>query len=172
VHFDVAGGVPDRTVVNLDEDTLSNARLDLFQVQFPATRGYFGTCSYSLYACGIHQVEIEGGDVFRFEHCHHCPWEWECKANPAGIPRARFVTADQDQTIDDYFHLVGSMRHHNWGSDHLVVLDTPVGPVHALYLGTESYPDHDTFARIHYLDATFQTLEEKTINSHTTLSDW
>ena len=133
---------------------------------------YMGHCQYSLYGCGIIRYNLEGGDVFQTETCRYCPVGWICKSSMAGMRRAEFKSGTESRYQGDYFGLVYSMRHHDWGSDSLARFDQVLGSVQAIYAGTNEYPDHLNYSEVTYLDGDLNVLETRSVTSVEYLNDW
>jgi len=164
-RFEVEGGIVSEQVVSLDEHALAY-RLFSFRATFNDGTSSVDSCTFEEYPCVTHRFEIEGGDVFQIEQCNFCPPEWICKATPGGLARARFVHDGQTRDVDDPFCLAHSMRHHDWGADHLVRFNDPVDGIHAVYLGSGDYPDHGEYTTIYYLDENYETIETRDVLSH------
>jgi putative endonuclease len=171
VTFPCENSEPTVGVTTLNDEGLCD-RLFWTSATWGDTPIYLGPCQYSLYYCGIIRFQLEGGDVLKVETCHYCPRDYECKASMAGMRRAEFTSGQDSRYQGDYFGLVHSMRHHDWGSDSLARFDQAVGSVQAVYIGTNQYPDHFNYAQATYLDGSLDVLETCGVTGVEYLSEW
>jgi hypothetical protein len=174
VTYQVQTGTPLDKIQTLDEASLSKREINASVAVKGSTAVsiYFGPCSYSLYGCTIHEFELSGNDQLKMEVCSYCPTTWICKANYAGLPRARFESGSTVRDLTDHFNLSQSFRHHNWGSDSLIIFDTPVQKIHGIYIGTEVYPNFTQYKQASYLDASFKEIETRQVIKHTSGGSW
>jgi hypothetical protein len=105
------------------------------------------------------------------EQCDLCPPLWICKSDLGALLQARFIKGAEERYVSDHFRLAHEMRHHNWGADYLVTFDRPVGPIHAVYLGSAYYPSL-LGAQVDYLDSGWQVIETRTVTDHFPETDW
>ena len=162
VTFPCENSEPTVDVKTLDDAGLCD-RLFWTSASWGDTPIYLGSCRYSLYYCGIVRFNLEGGDVLKVETCHYCPKDWICKASPADMRRAEFVSGAESRYQDDYFGMVHSMRHHDWGNDMLARFDQALGSVQAIYIGTNQYPDHFGYSQATYLDGDLNVLQTRSV---------
>jgi hypothetical protein len=160
----------------VEELTLSDAglcdRLYWTSASWGGDPFYMGTCRYSLYACGILKFNFQGGDWLKVENCNYCPKDWMCKANPGGMRRAEFSSGSGSVYQGDYFGLVHSWRHHNWGNDSLARFDQALGGVQAVYVGSNQYPDHFNYSSATYLDGDLEAVETRAVTGVEYLDQW
>jgi hypothetical protein len=133
---------------------------------------YMGTCQYSLFYCGIVKFNLQGGGWLKVENCNYCPKDWMCKANNGGMRRAEFSSGSGSINTDNYFGLVHSWRHHNWGNDSLARFDQALGGVQAVYVGSNQYPDHNTYSSATLLDGDLNVIETRPVTGVEYLDQW
>jgi hypothetical protein len=173
VDYQVQNGTPLNKVQTLDVTSLSKKEITASVAVKGSTPTsiYFGPCSYSLYSCTIQNFELSGNDQLKMEVCSYCPASWICKSDNAGLPRARFTSGSSVTDLKDHFNLSHSFRHHNWGSDSLIVFDKPVQNIYGIYIGTEAYPDLQ-YKYASYLDASLKEIEMREVMKHTSGGSW
>ena len=66
--------------------------------------------------------------------------------------------------VGAYFDLVYAAFHHNWSEQYLVLLDPPVGDVHALLLQDPDY--NDPPVELSYLGETMNVLRSSPLSSY------
>ena len=133
---------------------------------------YMGTCQYSLFFCGIVKFDFEGGSWLKVESCNYCPKDWMCKANNGGMRRAEYSDGQDAIFQSDYFGLVYSWRHHNWGNDSLARFDQALGGVQAVYVGSNQYPDHFNYSQATLLDGDLNVVETLPVIGVKNLVQW
>lgn len=151
-------GIPRERVVTLDDGNLCDL-ISPLSGDWDGDSFSFGSCLYTRYECAVYEYLIGNGDKLKAESCQHCPRGWICKADQAGLKRAAFATCGGGgRYVSDYYDMVFSMRHHNWGWDIVVRFEEPLGDIYGIYLDMGSISDPGWKA--HYLDedlAVFET---------------
>lgn len=177
IKFEVRDGVASDPVFVLDENevNLEDFSGNNFEIWVTlgdgsdpmAQRRKYLTCDYSHLMFYEINVSVENGDRVlldtRADLMVPCPWgETYCEGARSGwgrIARAVFIRGLEEQEVDGFFDLVFATGHHLFDTCFLVVLNEPVGSVHALYLqhmkGGQS--------EIDYLDAEFKVVDSPII---------
>jgi hypothetical protein len=173
--FDVRDGRVVLPVLEIDPDT--NIRHAGFLLdgqyapdgllpRYSACQG--GTWGYQL------TISVENADVIGIDFFYGgmgCPGTGGCAGEPfPGLIReAVFTRGATTRTVTGYFDLAFNTQHHEDGKSFLVVLDDPVGAVHALWLPGDTVAPE--LSVVHYLDADFNTVDTASVTSVEGL-DW
>lgn len=158
-------------VVTLDDAGLCD-RLFYTSASWGGTALYLGSCRYSLFFCRTVKFDFEGGSWLKVENCNYCPKDWMCKANNGGMRRAELSDGQDVISQSDYFGLVHSWRHHNWGNDSLARFGQALGGIQAVYVGTNDYPDHFNYSQATFLDGDLNVVETRPVTGVQDLDQW
>ncbi len=98
----------------------------------------FGSCE--LLGLGLHRLTFNwaNNDVLILDQpsWNRPIWNYPGYAgetSPSNLIRAEVTIAGSTREISDYYQLVYAAEHHNWFEEYLVILDPPIGDVHAVY---------------------------------------
>ncbi|MBN2495388.1 MAG: hypothetical protein JXR96_12405 [Deltaproteobacteria bacterium] len=149
-------------VMQLDTDMRS--RYDHFVLEgqyLPAGRfPMYSGCTVSWMEEDL-RFDLENGDSIALQYGYAglgCREQGACAGEPfpGRVLWAEATLDGAQRRIDDYFDLAFNTQHHEDGKAFLLVLDSPVGEVHALHIppGTSQ-----VFDRVHYLDAELEVLQ-------------
>jgi hypothetical protein len=167
VTYPCENSEPTVDVITLDDAGLCD-RLFWMTASWGETPIWLGSCQYSLYNCRIVKFSLEGGGWLKVENCNYCPKDWICKSNMAGMRRAEFSSGAGSVYQGDYFGLVHSMRHHNWGDDSLARFDQALGGVQAVYIGADNF----SYSSATCLDGDLNVVETRSVTWVEYLNQW
>jgi hypothetical protein len=101
----------------------------------PADLMQFASCTYARAPNYRLKFTWANGDsTFLDERIWNTPlFGYVGETTPANLVRAEVMIAGSSRVETDYFKLVYAGGHHNWFEKYLVILDPPMGDVHAVY---------------------------------------
>jgi hypothetical protein len=159
-RFEVHGGVAESSVKVIDAETLQKDH----QVPWMARTTIGMVCGLELFDIRSRlELELDNGDkleLFLLMWLGCFEGADGCAGGPGygEVVRAKFVQGQEEREVTDFFDTSFSSIHHLGGLSFLVVLDQPVGSVHALEV--TSYVES-----VNYLDADFQVLSSAEITA-------
>lgn len=165
VDFCLNDGVPFREEIQIDDD-FSDEIYQLSGVvgdgsDYPNQHQRYAPCEYRDLALFVITAEVQGGDRAVLHKRHEIPM---AGSGPCNIVYADVIVDGQPREVADYFQLVYAAEHHNWNEEYVVVLDPPVGDVHAILL-----QEHDLWQppdQMIYLGDAFQEIRRRDLQSY------
>jgi len=128
---------------------------------YPNQHQRYAPCEYRDLPLYVITAEVQGGDRAVLHKRHQIP---VAASGPCNIVYADVIVDGQPREVDDYFLLVYAAQHHNWNEEYVVLLDPPVGDVHAILLR-----EHDLWQppeKMIYLGAAYQELRQRDLQSY------
>jgi hypothetical protein len=159
VDFCLNDGIPFREEIQIGED-FSDQIYQLSGVVADQHQRY-APCEYRDLTLFIITAEVQGGDRAVLHKRHEIPM---AGSGPCNIVHAEVIVDGQSRAVDDYFLLVYAAEHHNWNENYAVLLDPPVGEVHAVLL-----QEHNLWQppeQMIYLDADLQEIRRTDLQSY------
>jgi hypothetical protein len=127
---------------------------------YPDQYQHFSQCHYRDKPLFIATAAIENGDL---AIVHKRFLEPGGGSGPANLVYAEITVDGTTRTTDDYFELVYAAYHHNFDETYLVILDPPVGDVHAIMFEHVWYYQGPT--DMIYLDAAMNELRRSPLTA-------